>query len=155
VLTTNQKGAIAETAIAHEAIKLGIGVYRPYIDERVDFLFDLGYRIMRIQCKWAAVKGDVLVVRLYSARRCANGVVTRCYTSEEIDAFAAYSSETGRCYLLELPEFAQRPQVRLRLGETRNNQRAGINWARDYEFAAKLGASGPVAQLGERMAGSH
>jgi hypothetical protein len=27
VLTTNQKGAIAETAIAHEAIKLGIGVY--------------------------------------------------------------------------------------------------------------------------------
>jgi hypothetical protein len=29
MLTTNQKGAIAETAIAHEAVKLGIGVYRP------------------------------------------------------------------------------------------------------------------------------
>jgi hypothetical protein len=28
MLTTNQKGAAAETAIAHEAIKLGIGVYR-------------------------------------------------------------------------------------------------------------------------------
>jgi hypothetical protein len=29
VLTTDQKGAIAETAIAHEAAKLGIGVLKP------------------------------------------------------------------------------------------------------------------------------
>jgi len=41
VLTTNQKGAIAEAAVAKEAIKLGIGVYAPYGDERCDFIFDL------------------------------------------------------------------------------------------------------------------
>jgi hypothetical protein len=34
VLTTNQKGAIAEAAIAYEAIKPGIGVFRPVVDER-------------------------------------------------------------------------------------------------------------------------
>jgi hypothetical protein len=28
VLTTDQKGAIAESAIVHAAIKLGVGVYR-------------------------------------------------------------------------------------------------------------------------------
>ena len=41
MLTTNQKGALAETAIALEAIKLGIGVYRPYADGRYDLIFDL------------------------------------------------------------------------------------------------------------------
>ena len=29
MMSTNQKGAIAETAIAAEATELGIGVYRP------------------------------------------------------------------------------------------------------------------------------
>ena len=31
-LTTDQKGAIAETAIVHEAVKLGIEVYRPVME---------------------------------------------------------------------------------------------------------------------------
>jgi len=138
VLTTNQKGAIAETAIAHEAIKLGIGVYRPYIDERVDFLFEIGAKILRVQCKWASLCGDVVVVRLYSARRSAE---TRKYSADEIDAFAAYSPDTSRCYFLAMPEFAWRRQVFLRLGEPKNNQRVGINWATNYEFAARLGAA--------------
>jgi len=51
MLTTNQKGAVAETAIAHEAIKLGIGVYRPLCDERYDLIFDLGPTLVRVQCK--------------------------------------------------------------------------------------------------------
>src|SRR3954470_17527611 len=51
MLTTNQKGAVAETAIAHEAIKLGIGVYRPVADERADLILDLRPRLLRVQCK--------------------------------------------------------------------------------------------------------
>jgi hypothetical protein len=51
-LSTDQKGAIAESAIAHAAIKLGIGVYRPLSDgERYDLIFDLGERLERVQCK--------------------------------------------------------------------------------------------------------
>src|SRR6266545_1254349 len=73
VLTTNQKGAIAETAIALEAIKLGIGVYHSYADERYDLIFDVGRELLRIQCKWAAWHGDVVVVRLYSNRRGPSG----------------------------------------------------------------------------------
>jgi hypothetical protein len=82
VLTTNQKGAIAEMAIAHEAARLGI-------------------------------------------------------------AFAAYCRETGRCYFATIRELAGRNQLMLRLDPTRNNQLAGVNWAKDFEFAAKL-----VAVLG-------
>ena len=50
-LTTNQKGAIAEEAIAAEAVKLGITVCRPNLDARYDLIFDLGSRLLRVQCK--------------------------------------------------------------------------------------------------------
>jgi hypothetical protein len=69
MLTTNQKGAIAELAIAREALKLGIGVYAPYGDERTDLIFDLHPRLVRVQCKWASRKDDIVVVRLYAARQ--------------------------------------------------------------------------------------
>lgn len=155
MLTTNQKGAIAEAAIAKEAIALGIGVYRPYGDERCDLIFDLRPRLVRVQCKWAPRDGDVIVARLYSARRTATGLVHRPYSSEEIDAFALYCPETGRCYYLDVADFDGRNSVVLRLDLTRNNQSSGVNWARDFEFGATLhGSGGAVAQLGERLAGS-
>ena len=46
MLTTDQKDAIAESAIAHEAIKLGIGVFKPLSDgERYDLILDLRPRL--------------------------------------------------------------------------------------------------------------
>jgi hypothetical protein len=39
VLTSDQKGAVAEAAVAHAAIELGIGVSRPFGDERYDLIF--------------------------------------------------------------------------------------------------------------------
>ena len=52
MLTTDQKGAVAETAVVHAATKLGIGVYKPVSDgERYDLIFDLGAELVRVQCK--------------------------------------------------------------------------------------------------------
>jgi hypothetical protein len=52
VFSSNQKGAIAETAIAAEALKAGIHVLKPVAEhQRYDLAFDLGARILRIQCK--------------------------------------------------------------------------------------------------------
>ncbi len=140
MLTTNQKGAIAETAIAHEAIKLGIGVYHSYGDERYDLIFDLRPKLLRVQCKWAPCEGAVVTLRLYSARRTATGIGRCFYDPEELDAFAFYCPETDRCYFVEMAEIIGRRQLRLRLNSTHNNQATGIRWARDYEFAARLGA---------------
>ena len=54
--STDQKGAIAESAIVHAAIKLGIGVFRPLSDgERYDLILDLGSKLVRVQCKWASL----------------------------------------------------------------------------------------------------
>jgi hypothetical protein len=154
LLTTDQKGAIAETAITHAAVKLGIGVARPVADERYDLIFDLRDRLVRVQCKLARRRGDVVVVRCYSARRSPTGLLKRTYGANEIDAFAAFCPELDRCYYLPYERVASQTQFDLRLVRCRNNQEVGVNWADDYEFDATLGLHGAVAQLGERDAGS-
>ena len=139
MLTTNQKGTAAETAIAHEAIKLGIGVYWALCDERCDLIFDLRPKLVRVQCKWATRHEDVVVVRLYSARRAADGLRRTFYSGSDVDAFPAWCPETASCYFFELRELTSRSEMRLRLKPTRNNQAKGVKWADEYEFAAKLG----------------
>jgi hypothetical protein len=153
MLSTDQKGAVAELAIARQAAELGIGVWAAYTVERYDLIFDLRPELMRVQCKWASRSGDVVVVRCYSSRRNRDGLLRTLYSADQIDAFAAYCADTDRCYFLPLTEFAGRSAIQLRLAPTRNNQAAGVNWAKDFEFAAKLGGQGAIAQLGERPDG--
>ncbi len=69
------------------------------------------------------------------------------YNASEVDAIAAYSPDTGRCYLMPIADVAGRSVVHLRLEPTANNQRVAIKYAAHYELGA-------IAQLGERSAGS-
>jgi hypothetical protein len=133
-LTTNQKGLIAETAIAHAAALAGIGVAKPFGDERYDLIFDLRYRLVRVQCKWAGLRGHVVDVRCRTCRRGRGGLIHRGYAPGEVDAFAAYCRALDRCFYLPFDVVAGRIAVYLRLGPTRNNQRLGVNWADDFDF---------------------
>ena len=84
-----------------------------------------------------------------------SGLIHRRYEPDEIDAVAGYCAETGRCYLLPHEMSVRRAAVQLRLAPCLNNQRVGVHWARDYEFRATIEKlRGPIAQLGERVAGS-
>ena len=145
---------MAELAIALAAIELGIGVYHPYGDERYDLIFDLRPQLVRVQCKWARCRDNVVLVACYRNRRTAHGLLRRTYTRDEVDAFAIYCHETRCCYFLPFDSIPPSGQIHLRLREARNNQRVGVHWAEDYEFGATLGPLGAVAQLGERRAGS-
>lgn len=144
-LTTDQKGAIAESAIVHAAIKLGIGVLKPLTDgHRYDLVFDVDCRLARIQCKWARLHGDVVVICTYSNRRTAHGLRRRVYEAAEIDAIAAYCPDLERCFFLPAARVVGRSQVTLRVAPSRNNQWNGVNWADDYAFEAlQLDARGP------------
>jgi hypothetical protein len=138
-LTTNQKGAIAEAAIALTTVKLGIDVYKPLVDGgRYDLIFDVESRLVRVQCKWATHRGSVIVVPCYSARRTRDGLSRRLYTADEIDAYAAYCRDLDTSYFLPIEQFAGRTYIQLRLDPTRNNQRGRINWANDFELIATL-----------------
>lgn len=159
MLSTNQKGAIAETAIAHQAVRLGIEVYRPIVEGgRYDLIFLLSDRLLRVQCKWAPRNDDVIAVRCYSARRSSSGMLKRPYTPAEVDVIVAYCPDLDRCYVLPLELFGTRAEVQLRLAPARNNQRARVNWASDFalerlDFLLER-LQGAIAQLGERGAGS-
>ncbi len=108
-LTANQKGAIAEEAIATAATELGIVVCRPNTDARYDLIFDCGGRPLKIQCKWASLKDSVVVV---STRGCyfspGRGYVLSPYAAAEVDAVAAYCKALDRCFLIPVATLAVR-----------------------------------------------
>ena len=157
MLTTNQKGAVAEQAVVLEATRRGIGVWTPVSGhEPYDLILDIGGTLLRVQCKWAVQRGDVIAVTCRRNRRGPNGFIRKTYGADEIDVIAAYCEGTGQVYLLPTEMSVDRTGVQLRLAPTRNNQVVGINWARDFELGATLGRLlGPIAQLGERVHGMH
>jgi hypothetical protein len=139
VLTTNQKGAIAEAALAKAALDAGYDVYRPMFEGgRYDLIFDTGERLLRVQCKWAPLSADVIVIRSYSSRRSANGLLRRPYVPGEFDALGAYCAALDRCYLIPYEAISGLVQVQLRIRPARNNQHLGVRVASHFEFGATL-----------------
>ena len=103
VMTTDQKGAIAEAAIALAAMKLGVDVYRPLGEGgRCDLILDAGLRLLRVQCKWAALADEVLIVRCYTFRRTRTGWKKTTYSVDEVDVIGAYCMELDRCFLIPI-----------------------------------------------------
>lgn len=145
---TNHKGNVAEMVIATEAMKLGVHVMKPLGEHtRYDLIFDLQGTLLRVQCKWAPLEGDVVTVRLVSSRYTSAGrqICTR-YTSEEVDAVAAYCQDLEQCYLVPVERFDGMRGLSLRVAPTQNGQIASINWAEDFLL------EGAVAQLGRAPA---
>jgi prevent-host-death family protein len=144
VHNSNRKGNVAEAAIAAAAIKLGIDVARPLVEHtRYDLIFDLRPRLLRVQCKWAPLKDDVVAVNLISSRYRSGGrQIKTSYSADEVDAVVAYCEELDRCYLLPIGLVAGMQAIQLRLRAPKNGQRAALNWASDFLL------SGAVAQLG-------
>jgi hypothetical protein len=146
-LTASQKGAIAEAAVAAAAIRNGLTVLRPFVEgSRYDLVIDTGIQLLRVQCKWARRRGDVLHVRLQTSRRTKSGYARSAYSEAEIDALAAFAPETERCYLLPAAEVAGGTSVSLRLAPAMNGQLQRVRWARDYELQRSLARFWPIAE---------
>src|SRR4051794_16428134 len=144
----NRKGNAAELAIAAEAARLGLEVWAPLTEHgRCDLVLRICGRFIRVQCKWANRKGDVVSVHLATSRRSGNGHVRTTYSADEIDAIGAYCHELRSCFLIPIEVAAGKTAMHLRLAPARNGQRAALNWAEQY----RLGA---VAQLAERRRGT-
>jgi PD-(D/E)XK endonuclease len=147
-MNPSQKGAIAEAAILKEALKAGIQVLRPMTEGcRYDLMFDIDGMLLRIQCKFAARRGDVIIVHARTSRHTPAGYVRTIYTATEVDAIAAYCPDNDRCYFVPIGDVRGRSMVHLRLAPARNNQEFAITYAADYKF------HGAIAQLGERLSG--
>jgi len=146
-LTTTEKGALAELALAHHAARQGIVALRPVVEgRRYDLVLDFGDRLWRVQCKWGALRGAVVIVHTGTCRHTPHGYLRTTYTLDEIDALGVYCGDLDRCYLLPVAAVSGKNYVHLRLTPARNNQKALVTMACDYELGA-------IAQLGERRHG--
>jgi PD-(D/E)XK endonuclease len=151
MFSSNQKGSVAEQAIQFAAVKCGVVVYRPVSEHsRADLLFETERGLWRVQCKWGKLspQQDVVMIRVGGSWLSPNGYVRSTYSENEVDLLAVYCGELDRCFLLPIARFAGIHALQLRLTRPRNNQRACINMADDFDF------NGAIAQLGERAAGS-
>lgn len=147
-MNPNLRGVIAKSAIAAEAAALGFEVFGPMFGApRCDLILGAGSRLIRVQCKSAYQKDEVVVVRAITNRRTKDGYLRGTYSSEEIDAIAAYCPELKRSFAVPIEKFGASGQICLRLAPPRNAQRAGLHFADEYQLGA-------IAQLGERGAGS-
>ncbi len=135
VMSSNQKGAIAELKIAAAAAQSDIPVLRPMTDHcRYDLAFEVAGQLLRVQCKWGSLDSDGAVIRVNLQRSWLSpkGYVRGAYSEEEIDAVAVYCGDLDRCYLLPCALIADRRGIHLRLSPPRNAQRASINLASDF-----------------------
>ena len=149
--TSNDKGYLAEVAVALHAARLGIPALLPWSGHaRYDLVFDVRGALLRVQCKWARLErgGSVISVRCGGSRHAPRGYVRSTYASDEFDLLGIYCRELDRCYLLPIELVSGKHQVQLRLRPPGNGQRSGVILAEQYQF------DGAIAQLGERSAGS-
>jgi hypothetical protein len=152
--TPSDKGGVAELKLMAAASELGVVVSRPVSEgRRYDLIFDIDNALLRVQCKWGALRGNVVVTGTRTSRLTPAGYVRTTYSADEIDAIAIYCQPLNRCFLLPIQEMAGQSYLHLRLAPARNNQRAGIRMAEDYDLARMIDRLGAVAQLGERWHG--
>ena len=143
-LSTDQKGAIAELAIAKAAIELGIGVYRPVGEgDRYDLIFDFGDRLDRVQCKWAPLHGDVISSGAIPRARTATGLRRRGTRRARSTLSLRTVRSFDRCFYLTARAPGRKLQITLRLAPSRNNQQPGINWATSFAFEGLQSRLGP------------
>ena len=122
---------------------------RPIVEGlRYDLVFDVGGRLLRVQCKSGRARGGVVVIGTRSCRHTPHGYVRSAYTADEVDAIAAYCQDLNTCYFLPIEEIDGSSTVHLRLTPAANNQRVAVRFAAEFEFR------GAIAQLGERLTGS-
>jgi hypothetical protein len=94
VFNPNHIGAIGEAAIACEAIRAGLEVFKPLSEHsRADLVFGTGTRLFRIQCKSARKTREILCINLVSSWHTPAGYVRHKYSADEVDFIAAHCME--------------------------------------------------------------
>jgi PD-(D/E)XK endonuclease len=89
-VTTNDKGNVAELAIAKAAAELGLSVFAPLTEhERFDLVLGMADRLLRVQCKWATHKDGVVHIHVGRCRTKRRGYVRSTYQEGEIDVLGA------------------------------------------------------------------
>ena len=137
MLNPKQKGNLTELLCLAAFTELGYTVSIPYGDcAKYDFIAEINNKLYKIQCKTSScIEEGVYKFATRSTSVGSSSINTRTYTKQDIDFFATIIN--NQCYLIPVEE-ASGKQKTLRFILPKNNQKEGINFAKDYELLSQL-----------------
>ena len=123
------RGNGTEAAVLAALVDAGYGVLMPFGEGHpYDLVVSVEDAFVRVQCQTAwRIEGCLR----FNTRATDHGQGRQSYHGRA-DVFGVYFPDNRRVYLVPVAEM--RSDGRLRLEPTRNNQRRGVRFARDYEI---------------------
>jgi hypothetical protein len=138
MLSTTQKGDIAETAIVAELTQLGHPVSVPLAGaSRYDLIVDLPSGLTRVQVKHGRIDGDHVVASLKRTNPNHNEYNQSYYEADEIDVFAIHAPDIGRSFWLPFDE-APDSKVRIRYQGDPEIDHPATRWAETHAIESRL-----------------
>ena len=130
-------GDQTEAMVIARLVQAGKCVLLPFGEnQRYDLVLDEGDRFVRVQCKTGRVRnGAIRFNTCSSSYHHPSNQGMKFYQHNYVgqaDLFGVYCPDNDRVYLVPVADVGVR-QGFLRVDASRNNQSAGVRWARDYE----------------------
>ena len=128
----NKKGTLGEISVIKDLCTKGYEVFQAVGDSsRVDLIVLIGDSPAKIQVKSTYSKNGVVTV--YSRKTCLNPDYNYTYSVDDFDVFAVYIIDKDIvCYIPAREVLTNKSMFKLRLEETKNNQKEGIHYVSDY-----------------------
>lgn len=137
---TTGKGNLSESKVLTAYIEAGFLVSLPFGGGApYDLIVDTGERLLKVQVKTGRLRNGCV---LFAAQRISghHGTKRRRYEESEFDVYAVYCPDNDRVYVV--PRLGDLAEGRLRVSNTRNNQKLNVRWAGEFEFEAYLKNAG-------------
>ncbi len=128
---TKTKGDLGVAMVMADALKKR---YKVAIPVGEDWDYDLiilrNGKLERVQCKYTESDGKVID----ASCRSMNNWSVKKYTQKMIDWIAVYDKTSDKCYYIPSSLLGNegRARIKLRLTKSVNNQKRGINWAKNF-----------------------
>jgi hypothetical protein len=145
---TKRKGNIGEAKVIADLLEQGIEVALPFGDSLPFDLIAVGpsLQLWKVQVKFARAYRGVIRVKNWRQSENTQHRYERIYTSAQVDVFAVYCPDTDSVYYVSQEEIGAKAAFYLRVVPTKNQQRSGVHWHKDYRNfrdASETTSSGP------------
>lgn len=129
--STKQIANESELRFASEFVRRGWFVFLPYgEDGPVDLLIHKNGIFKKVQVKAAKPVNGTIACKL----RSTNNWQIKKYSKKDIDFFALYDYENKKGYLIPIKDVEGMSEVKIRLCNSRNNQKKRIRLAKNYIY---------------------
>ena len=127
---THIKGLIGELEFSSHLIKKGWNIFVPLNqNSRIDMIIEKEGKLMKIQVKYCALSGGCIKVDLEHRTR-----KTKHFAKGELDSVGVYEPVNRKFYLIPFDKIFPRQGIWLRIDNSQNSQKVGINWAKEFEI---------------------